>query len=138
MQLMRLAASRTFCTAGKSRPISTAIMAMTTNSSIRVNPGERLARRMELLHYGCLYEVYRPHLVRSRRCNQETSTKRAAGRPRCSVSRAFRNAEHEPGGLPSTSFAGSEEAAGTVYFTRAVSKKNCYTVLRRAGFLASL
>src|SRR5437867_3294524 len=34
--LIRLAASRTFCTAGKSRPIRTAIMAMTTNSSISV------------------------------------------------------------------------------------------------------
>jgi hypothetical protein len=33
---MRLAASRTFCTAGKSSPISTAMMAMTTSSSIRV------------------------------------------------------------------------------------------------------
>src|SRR5262249_12440078 len=35
-QDMRLAASRTFCTAGKSRPMSTAMMAMTTSSSISV------------------------------------------------------------------------------------------------------
>src|SRR5437762_2819778 len=33
---MRAAASRTFCTAGKSRPMSTAMMAITTSSSIRV------------------------------------------------------------------------------------------------------
>src|SRR5437588_8896972 len=32
----RLAASRTFCTAGNSRPMSTARMAITTKSSIRV------------------------------------------------------------------------------------------------------
>src|SRR5262249_22345144 len=35
--LARAAASRTFCTAGNSRPISTAMIAITTNSSIRVN-----------------------------------------------------------------------------------------------------
>src|SRR5436305_1778311 len=35
---MRAAASRTFCTAGRSRPISTAMMAMTTSNSISVNP----------------------------------------------------------------------------------------------------
>src|SRR5262249_48805394 len=34
---MRLAASRIFCTAGKSRPIKTAMMAITTKSSISVN-----------------------------------------------------------------------------------------------------
>src|SRR5262245_15966023 len=33
----RAAASRTFCTAGSSRPISTAMMAITTSSSINVN-----------------------------------------------------------------------------------------------------
>src|SRR5262249_2175993 len=33
----RMAASRTFCTAGNSRPISTAMIAMTTRSSMRVN-----------------------------------------------------------------------------------------------------
>src|SRR5947209_7413358 len=43
---LRLAAdSRTFCTAGKSRPISTAMMAMTTNNSINVKPAVRLVRR---------------------------------------------------------------------------------------------
>src|SRR5262249_54974534 len=40
-QLMRAAASRTFWTAGKSRPIRMAMMAMTTSSSIRVNPRTR-------------------------------------------------------------------------------------------------
>src|SRR6266851_3312016 len=35
---MRLAASSTFCTAGSSRPIRMAIMAITTSNSIRVNP----------------------------------------------------------------------------------------------------
>jgi hypothetical protein len=38
---MRLAASRTFCTAGSSRPMSTAMMAITTNSSISVKPRRR-------------------------------------------------------------------------------------------------
>src|SRR5947209_8063227 len=44
-QLMRAAAARTFCTAGNSRPIRIAMMAMTTNSSISVNPPVR--------HFGC-------------------------------------------------------------------------------------
>jgi len=35
------AASRIFCTAGKSRPIKTAMMAMTTSSSTSVNPARR-------------------------------------------------------------------------------------------------
>src|SRR4051812_45146509 len=35
-QLMRAAASRTFCTAGSSRPIRIAMIAITTNSSMRV------------------------------------------------------------------------------------------------------
>src|SRR5438045_5732954 len=38
---MRLAASRTFCTAGSSRPISTPMIAMTTSSSIKVKPDRR-------------------------------------------------------------------------------------------------
>ena len=37
-QLIRLAASRAACTAGKSSAINTAMIAMTTSSSIRVNP----------------------------------------------------------------------------------------------------
>src|SRR5439155_20459338 len=37
-QDMRLAASRTFWTAGNSRPTRTAMIAITTNSSINVNP----------------------------------------------------------------------------------------------------
>src|SRR5258708_17819980 len=36
-QVAMLAASRTFCTAGTSRPIRMAMMAMTTSSSISVN-----------------------------------------------------------------------------------------------------
>src|SRR5579885_1591787 len=44
-QGLRAAASRIFCTAGKSRPISTAMMAMTTNSSIIVNPCHFLKSR---------------------------------------------------------------------------------------------
>jgi hypothetical protein len=38
---MRAAASRTFCTAGKSNPIRMAMMAMTTSSSISVKPWRR-------------------------------------------------------------------------------------------------
>src|SRR5262245_56648990 len=37
VHFMRLAASRAFCTAGSNRPMSTAMMAITTNSSIKVN-----------------------------------------------------------------------------------------------------
>src|SRR5262245_3452325 len=37
----RSAASRTFCTAGNSRPIRTAMMAITTSSSMRVNAAPR-------------------------------------------------------------------------------------------------
>src|SRR5215212_8086136 len=40
---MRAAASRTFCTAGSSRPMRIAMMAITTNSSIKVK-----ARRRDL------------------------------------------------------------------------------------------
>ena len=38
VHFMRAAASRTFCTAGRSRPIRMAMMAMTTSSSMSVNP----------------------------------------------------------------------------------------------------
>src|SRR5437763_11972449 len=38
---IRAAASRTFWTAGRSRPIKTAMMAITTSSSISVNAGRR-------------------------------------------------------------------------------------------------
>jgi hypothetical protein len=37
-QVLRAAASRTFWTAGRRRPIRMAMMAMTTNNSISVNP----------------------------------------------------------------------------------------------------
>src|SRR3954452_23556393 len=43
-QDMRAAASRTFWTAGRSRPIRIAMMAITTSSSISVNPDR--SRRM--------------------------------------------------------------------------------------------
>src|SRR5438552_3813540 len=44
-QLARAAASRTFCTAGSNRPISTAMMAMTTSNSMRVKAfRERMER----------------------------------------------------------------------------------------------
>src|SRR4051794_7953553 len=43
-QDMRAAASRTFCTAGSSRPIRMAMMAITTSNSISVKPGR--ARRV--------------------------------------------------------------------------------------------
>src|SRR5687768_4066913 len=42
---MRAAASRTFCTAGRSRPIRMAMMAITTRSSISVKPGLREVER---------------------------------------------------------------------------------------------
>src|SRR5438445_10082650 len=45
---MRLAASRAFCTSGRSRPTRTAMMAITTSSSMSVKPrriGERLMIR---------------------------------------------------------------------------------------------
>src|SRR5947209_1888814 len=46
-QLMRLAASRTFCTAGKSKPIRTPMMAITTSNSINVKPGRRRRKAIE-------------------------------------------------------------------------------------------
>src|SRR5438552_1145739 len=39
---MRAAASRTFCTAGRSRPIKMAMIAITTSNSISVKPAFRL------------------------------------------------------------------------------------------------
>src|SRR4051794_18317934 len=48
-QLIRAAASRTFCTAGKSRPINTAMMAITTRSSMSVKPDLRALRVMDYL-----------------------------------------------------------------------------------------
>src|SRR5436309_1902998 len=47
-QLIRLAASRTRWTAGRRRPIKIEMMAMTTSSSIRVNPGR--PRRLHMRH----------------------------------------------------------------------------------------
>src|SRR5262245_1052529 len=45
--LVRAAASRTFWTAGRSRPIRTAMMAMTTSNSISVNAARRTVRNAE-------------------------------------------------------------------------------------------
>src|SRR4051794_7488163 len=42
-QLMRAAASRTFCTAGSNRPIRIAMIAITTSNSISVNPDRLFA-----------------------------------------------------------------------------------------------
>src|SRR5438067_881337 len=50
----RLAASRTFCTAGSSRPIKTAMMAITTRSSMSVNP--RLWRVLDRFMGDLLYK----------------------------------------------------------------------------------
>src|SRR5262249_54829271 len=44
-QLIRAAASRTFCTAGSSRLMRTAMMGMTTSNSISVKPGRADLRR---------------------------------------------------------------------------------------------
>jgi len=44
---VRAAAPRTFCTAGSSNPISTAMMAITTSNSISVNAGRRAGGRWE-------------------------------------------------------------------------------------------
>jgi hypothetical protein len=49
-QLRRAAASRTFWTAGSSRPIKIAMMAMTTSSSISVKPLERLVLVGHMAH----------------------------------------------------------------------------------------
>src|SRR5687767_15963977 len=42
--LVRAAASRTFCTAGSRRPIKTAMMAITTSSSMSVKADRRVRR----------------------------------------------------------------------------------------------
>src|SRR6185436_1734419 len=51
---IRAAASRTFWTAGSSSPIRIAMMAITTSSSIRVNPRERFPRGFIGLPPHCL------------------------------------------------------------------------------------
>src|SRR3954451_16084439 len=48
-QVMRAAASRTFWTAGSSRPMRMAMMAMTTSNSISVKPRRTLDRGMTAL-----------------------------------------------------------------------------------------
>src|SRR5438128_9190482 len=65
MHFVRLAASRTFWTAGTSRPIKMAMMAMTTSNSIRVKPDRRNVRDMVLppfLKKGPVHEVKRKTL----------------------------------------------------------------------------
>src|SRR5215468_4172454 len=58
--LMRAAAARTFCTAGKRSPTSTAMIAMTTSNSISVNAprleayiDDRLRFEMKSLRHEC-------------------------------------------------------------------------------------
>src|SRR5262249_37944802 len=58
--LARAAASRTFCTAGSSRPMRMAIMAITTNSSIKVKP-RRFAFMHELQFQDQSAKVVRAH-----------------------------------------------------------------------------
>src|SRR5262249_4215784 len=50
LHFKRAAASRTFWTAGKSRPMRMAIMAMTTSSSMSVKPDRSLERRGSIRH----------------------------------------------------------------------------------------
>src|ERR1700757_925338 len=72
-QLMRAAASRTFCTAGKRRPIKIAMIAMTTSSSINVNPEPLRVLDMALASLGemsgsekyDLGQAIRPPIVRN-------------------------------------------------------------------------
>src|SRR5437867_11927703 len=47
---VRLAASRTFCTAGNSNEINTPMMASSTRSSIRLNPSRRALRIIGTSH----------------------------------------------------------------------------------------
>src|SRR5262249_7538457 len=61
VHFMRLAASRTFCTAGSNRPIRMAMIAITTNNSIKVK-----ARRW--------------FMKRSRRADSKVKTRDARGR----------------------------------------------------------
>src|SRR5438270_11608708 len=83
MQLVRQAASRTFWTAGKSRPISTPMMAITTNSSISVKAWERtvvheLRDMLRPSERGMLFPhacggVYRPAPGRTRRLEERSA-----------------------------------------------------------------
>src|SRR5262249_60700011 len=52
---LRAAASRTFCTAGNKRPMRTAMMAMTTRSSISVKPRRR--KRVSMDHPPNRYDL---------------------------------------------------------------------------------
>src|SRR5262249_7004484 len=49
VHVIRLAASRTFCTAGRRRPMRTAMMGMTTSSSISVNPPDGLRLLLDVM-----------------------------------------------------------------------------------------
>src|SRR5215813_7156542 len=57
----RAAASRTACTAGSSRPIRTAMMAMTTSNSMSVNAGRRSARSEAKGKDDALRMIFSPH-----------------------------------------------------------------------------
>src|SRR5262249_50649226 len=58
---MRAAASRTFCTAGKSRPTNTPMIAITTSRSISVKPPLRLVRIMASPPQRNVYDKGRTH-----------------------------------------------------------------------------
>jgi hypothetical protein len=60
----RLAASRTFWTAGTNRPINMAMMAMTTNNSIKVNP-RRMGTTLQLIFVSLEMSVAYEDLAKS-------------------------------------------------------------------------
>src|SRR5262245_39850060 len=69
VHFIRFAASRIFCTAGRSRPIRMAMMAMTTSSSIRVNPRrerERIAPSFPRVRGGRTPDGKKPRLAAGR------------------------------------------------------------------------
>src|SRR5947209_14571379 len=76
VQLMRLAASRTSWTTGSNKPIRTAMMAMTTSNSIRVNADRHRKDKGPLMNSappdpaaeGCFAHCGRVVFVRARGC----------------------------------------------------------------------
>src|SRR5579875_2121908 len=82
---MRLAASRTFCTAGKSKPIKMAMMAMTTNSSISV----KAQRRKEIVNI--------KDLLINNKAERQSNTERAPHAPRYRTTSASRSIPTELG-----------------------------------------
>src|SRR5262245_34123572 len=99
---MRAAASRTFWTAGRSRPIRMAMMAMTTSSSIRVKADRRVERFMDLLrHKGNDDQKDHNRTVRGG----------ADGAPRVR-SPALRNPSERPRGVSCPANSGHERVVG--------------------------